>query len=44
VEKVFWYKDAARPGEDELQSGYGLLGSDLSVRPAFWALKTLLLG
>ena len=44
VEKAFWYKDAARPGEDELQSGYGLLGSDLSARPAYWALKTVLLG
>jgi len=44
VEKAFWYKDAARPGENKLHSGYGLLGSDLSARPAYWALKTLLLG
>ena len=44
VEKAFWYKDAARPGEDELQGGYGLLGPDLGARPAYWALKALLLG
>jgi len=42
VERVYWYKDAARPGEDELQSGYGLLNVDLSPRPAYTALKTLL--
>jgi hypothetical protein len=44
VEKVFWYKDAARPGEDQIQAGYGLLRQDLSGRPAYFALKTLLLG
>ena len=44
VEKAFWYKDAARPGDDEMHSGYGLLKADLSPRPAYWALKTLLLG
>jgi len=42
VEKAFWYKDAARPGEDELQSGYGLLTADLTPRPAYTALKALL--
>ena len=44
VAKAFWYKDAARPGEDEVDSGYGLLKMDLSPRPAYWALKALLLG
>ncbi len=44
VERAFWYKDASRPGEDEIQSGYGLLRNDLSPRPAYWALKALLLG
>ncbi|MEK6276379.1 MAG: cellulase family glycosylhydrolase [Actinomycetota bacterium] len=44
VQKTFWYKDAARPGEDELQAGYGLLREDLAPRPAYWALKALLLG
>ena len=44
VQKVFWYKDAARPGEGELQAGYGLVNADLSPRPAYWTLKTLLLG
>jgi GH35 family endo-1,4-beta-xylanase len=44
VEKVIWYKDAARPGEDELQGGYGLLDADLAPRPVYWALKALLLG
>ena len=44
VEKAFWYKDAARPGEDEIEAGYGLLRDDLSPRPAYAALKALLLG
>jgi hypothetical protein len=44
VEKAFWYKDAARPGEDDVQSGYGLLKADLAPRPAYWALKALLVG
>jgi hypothetical protein len=44
VAKAFWYKDAARPGEDDVQSGYGLLKTDLTPRPAYWALKALLLG
>ena len=44
VERAFWYKDVARSGEDELQAGYGLLKADLSPRPAYTALKALLLG
>jgi hypothetical protein len=44
VEKAFWYKDAARPGESELQSGYGLLKADLAPRPAYTALQVLLAG
>ncbi len=42
VERAFWYKDAARSGENELQSGYGLLAADLAPRPAYAALKALL--
>jgi hypothetical protein len=44
VEKAFWYKDAARAGEDDVHAGYGLLRADLGPRPAYWALKALLLG
>jgi len=44
VERAFWYKDAARAGESEVQSGYGLLKADLSPRPAYTALKGLPLG
>ena len=44
VERAFWYKDAARGGESEIQSGYGLLNADLSARSAYAALKALLLG
>ena len=44
VEKAFWYKDAARPGEDAIQAGYGLLTTDLSPRPVYSALKALLSG
>jgi hypothetical protein len=44
VQRVFWYQDASRPGQDDHQSGYGLLRADLSARPAYWALKALLLG
>ena len=44
VERVFWYKDASRPGEDELQGGYGLLKADRSPRPAYAALEALLPG
>jgi hypothetical protein len=44
VERVFWYKDAARGDESEIYSGYGLLNADLSTRPAYDALKILLLG
>jgi hypothetical protein len=44
VERVYWYKEAARPGDDERQAGYGLLNVDLSARPAYFALKTLLAG
>jgi len=44
VERAFWYKDAARAGEDDVQAGYGLLRADLGPRPAYWALKALLIG
>ena len=44
VERAFWYKEAARSDEDELESGYGLLRTDLSPRPAYLALKALLAG
>jgi hypothetical protein len=44
VERAFWYKDAARSGEDEVYAGYGLLDAHLRPRPAYSALKTLLLG
>lgn len=44
VQRAYWYKDATRPGEDEIQSGYGLLKADLTPRPAYWALKALLAG
>ena len=44
VERAFWYKDAARPEEDEVQAGYGLLRADLTPRPAYTALKALLAG
>ncbi len=43
VERAFWYKDAARSGEGEIYAGYGLLKADLSPRPAYAALKALLL-
>ena len=43
VEKAFWYKDASRPGEPVHESGYGLLRTDLAPRPAYSAMKTLLL-
>ena len=44
VERTYWYKDATRRGEDPHQAGYGLLEADLSPRPAYTALKTLLAG
>ena len=44
VEKAFWYKDATRPGEDSIHAGYGLLRTDLTPRPAYTALRALLLG
>ena len=44
VGRAFWYKDAARPDEDEVQAGYGLLRADLTPRPAYTALKALLVG
>lgn len=44
VERAFWYKDAARSEDDEVQAGYGLLKADLSPRPAYLALKALLAG
>jgi hypothetical protein len=43
-ERAFWYKDAARPEDDEIQAGYGLLRADLTPRPAYIALKALLGG
>ncbi|HEU5064633.1 MAG TPA: cellulase family glycosylhydrolase [Gaiellaceae bacterium] len=44
VERAFWYKDAARSEDDEIQAGYGLLRADLGPRPAYIALKALLAG
>jgi polysaccharide biosynthesis protein PslG len=44
VQRMFWYKERAMPGDDAHQSGYGLLKSDLTPRPAYWALKTFLTG
>ena len=44
VARAFWYKDAAAAGEDAHQAGYGLLRADLSPRPAYTALKTVLTG
>jgi hypothetical protein len=41
---MFWYKERAVAGDDFHQAGYGLLKTDLTPRPAYWALKTLLLG
>lgn len=42
VERAVWYKDAAIAGEDTHEAGYGLLRADLSPRPAYAALKTVL--
>ena len=42
VERAFWYKDAAIAGEDPHVAGYGLLRADLSPRPAYTALATVL--
>jgi hypothetical protein len=44
VEKAFWYKDATRPADDRHHAGYGLLRADLSPRPVYSALRSLLAG
>ena len=44
VQRMFWYKERAFRGDDFHQAGYGLLKNDLSPRPSYWALKSLLLG
>jgi hypothetical protein len=42
VQRAYWYKDASRHGDDPHQAGYGLLRTDLSPRPAYSALASLL--
>lgn len=44
VERMYWYKERAVRGDDFHRAGYGLLKTDLTPRPAYWALKALLLG
>ena len=44
VQRAYWYKDASRNGDDPHQAGYGLLRTDLSPRPAYSALRSLLAG
>ena len=44
VERAYWYKDCSRRGDEVHEAGYGLLRADLSPRPAYAALKALLLG
>jgi hypothetical protein len=44
VGRMYWYKERALGADDFHQAGYGLLKTDLTPRPAYWALKTLLLG
>jgi hypothetical protein len=45
VEAMFWYKELAYPGGTDIhQEGYALLNSDLSERPAYWSLKSYLVG
>ena len=44
VKRAFWYKDAAVAREDPHEAGYGLLRADLSARPAYTALKSVLAG
>jgi polysaccharide biosynthesis protein PslG len=41
VQKTYWYKDASRRGEDPHLSGFGLLRTDLSPRPAYFALASV---
>jgi polysaccharide biosynthesis protein PslG len=42
VERAFWYKAAAGTRDDPHEGGYGLLRADLSPRPAYAALKSIL--
>jgi polysaccharide biosynthesis protein PslG len=44
VERMYWYKERAVQGDEPREAGFGLLKADLSPRPAYWALKALLLG
>jgi aryl-phospho-beta-D-glucosidase BglC (GH1 family) len=44
VERMYWYKERAVRGDQAREAGFALLKADLSPRPAYWALKTLLLG
>jgi hypothetical protein len=39
---MYWYKERTMRGDDFHQAGYGLLRADLSPRPAYTALSTLL--
>ena len=44
VQRMYWYKDRSLPGDDFHHAGYGLLRVDLSPRPAWVALRALLVG
>ncbi len=44
VERMYWYKERAVRGDEVREAGFALLKTDLSPRPAYWALKTLLFG
>ena len=45
VGAMFWYKELAYPGGTDVhEEGYALLNSDLTERPAYWSLKSYLVG
>lgn len=45
VGAMFWYKELAYPGGTDVhEEGFALLNSDLTERPAYWSLKSYLVG
>ena len=44
VGRMYWYKERTMPGDEFHEAGYRLLRADLTPRPAYAALQTLLVG
>jgi hypothetical protein len=42
VGRMYWYKERTMPGDEFHEAGYGLLRADFTPRPAYTALRALL--